>query len=110
LTRCASPLPPPLTLASLAQLDESPTKAAPASDAQPFSHFQISRPLPEGTLPSAATGHTELYDVTGVCGTRVSITLRPEIGDSDEFKPAAIKSTISACFETSQYSVVFSDR
>ncbi|GMI21659.1 hypothetical protein TeGR_g4597 [Tetraparma gracilis] len=74
-----------------------------------YGHFRIGRPLKEGQCPGKETGHTRLHDVTGPSGTRVSLTLRPEVANSPDFTAEKVREMVAKCFEASQYSCVFSD-
>ena len=73
-----------------------------------YTHFTITRPLHEGTQPTAENGFDQFIDVRGESGTCVTITLNEKavsygLLEEDVFKPILIK-----IFETSQYQCAFS--
>ncbi len=77
--------------------------------ASDYGSFEVRRPHPEGTIPSASTGQDQFWDVVGVSGTRVTIYLSPKVTSSPDFSSSAIESILATCFEASNYSVIFSD-
>jgi hypothetical protein len=88
--------------------DTTSTPAPARSTGSSYTHFTVTRPLDEGTVPTAENGYGKFEDVRGESGTRVTIDLSPaalEFGvlDEDKLKPILVK-----IFETSQYRCAFS--
>lgn len=59
---------------------------------EPFTYFQINRPLPEGSKPSLSNGFQSFNDVRGESGTRVTILL-----SDDAIKGNGSHENISLC-------------